>query len=173
MLIQDRRPIAYFTEKLNGADLNYPTYDKELNALVRILEAWQHYLWPKEFVIHSDYKKWCNDDIRNRTAATFIQSCWRRLLARKELQRLQKKAKELSIQLLGDLRTNHHEKRGNDTIQTRSNFDLDVKCAIIQFYGNSHNSQSNCWIGVKFYVESPNMFSRQSELGKASQYGST
>jgi hypothetical protein len=24
-------------------------------------------------------------DIRNKTAATFIQSCWRRLLARKEL----------------------------------------------------------------------------------------
>jgi hypothetical protein len=39
----------------------------------------------------------CNDDIRNKTAATFIQSCWRRLLARKELQRLQKEAKELSI----------------------------------------------------------------------------
>jgi len=57
-------------------------------------------------------------------------------LARKELQRLQKKAKELSIQLVGDLRTNHHEERRNDTIQTRSNFDLDVKCAIIQFYGN-------------------------------------
>jgi hypothetical protein len=32
-----------------------------------------------------------NDDIRNRTAATCIQSCWQRLLARKELQRLQKK----------------------------------------------------------------------------------
>ena len=41
--------------------------------------------------------------------------CWRRLLARKELQRLQKKAKELSIQLLGDSRTNHLEERGNDT----------------------------------------------------------
>ena len=27
----------------------------------------------------------CNDDIRNRTAVTFIQSCRRRLLARKEL----------------------------------------------------------------------------------------
>ena len=58
----------------------------------------------------------CNDDIRNRTAATFIQSCWRRLLVRKELQRLQKEAKELSIQLIGDLRTNHLEERGNDTI---------------------------------------------------------
>jgi hypothetical protein len=30
----------------------------------------------------------CNDDIRNRTAATFIQSYWRRLLARKELKKL-------------------------------------------------------------------------------------
>jgi hypothetical protein len=30
-----------------------------------------------------------NDDIRNRTAATFIQCCWQRLLARKELQMLQ------------------------------------------------------------------------------------
>jgi phage shock protein A len=56
----------------------------------------------------------CNDDIRNRTAATFIQSCWRRLLARKKIQRLQKEAKELSIQLVGDSRMNHLEKRGND-----------------------------------------------------------
>jgi hypothetical protein len=24
--------------------------------LVRILETWQHYLWPKEFVIHSDHE---------------------------------------------------------------------------------------------------------------------
>jgi len=30
-------------------------------------------------------------------------------LARKELQRLQKEAKEFSIQLVGDLRTNHLE----------------------------------------------------------------
>jgi hypothetical protein len=36
--------------------LNYPTYDKELYALVRALETWQHYLWPKEFVIHTDHE---------------------------------------------------------------------------------------------------------------------
>jgi hypothetical protein len=36
--------------------LNYSTYDKELYALVHILEIWQHYLWPKEFVIHSDHE---------------------------------------------------------------------------------------------------------------------
>jgi hypothetical protein len=51
VLMQDKRPIVYFSEKLNGAALNYPTYDKELYALVRTLEMWQHYLWPKEFVI--------------------------------------------------------------------------------------------------------------------------
>ncbi|RVW59412.1 Transposon Ty3-I Gag-Pol polyprotein [Vitis vinifera] len=39
-----------------GATLNYPTYDKELYALLRALETWQHYLWPKEFVIHTDHE---------------------------------------------------------------------------------------------------------------------
>jgi len=56
VLMQDKRPIAYFSKKLNGTTLNYLTYDKELYALVRTLEMWQHYLWPKEFVIHSDHK---------------------------------------------------------------------------------------------------------------------
>jgi hypothetical protein len=35
VLMQNRRPIAYFSEKLNGAALNYPTYDKERYALVK------------------------------------------------------------------------------------------------------------------------------------------
>ena len=41
---------------MSGTILNYSTYDKELCALVRTLETWQHYLWPKEFVIHSDHE---------------------------------------------------------------------------------------------------------------------
>ena len=51
--MQDGKPVAYFSEKLSGPILNYSTYDKELYALVRTLEMWQHYLWSKEFVIHS------------------------------------------------------------------------------------------------------------------------
>jgi hypothetical protein len=47
--MQDRRPIAYFSKKLNGAALNYPTYDKELYVLIKTLDTWQHYLWPMEF----------------------------------------------------------------------------------------------------------------------------
>ncbi|XP_042466500.1 uncharacterized protein LOC122049106, partial [Zingiber officinale] len=56
VLMQEMRLIAYFSEKLSGATLNYPTYDKEMYALVRALETWQHYLWPKEFVIHTDHQ---------------------------------------------------------------------------------------------------------------------
>ena len=56
VLMQKKRPTTYFNEKLNGAALNYPTYDKEFYALVRALETWQHYLWPKEFVIHTDHE---------------------------------------------------------------------------------------------------------------------
>jgi hypothetical protein len=41
---------------LSGPSLNYSTYDKELYALVRTLETWHYYLWPKEFVIHSDHE---------------------------------------------------------------------------------------------------------------------
>jgi hypothetical protein len=55
VLLQEGKPIAYFSEKLSGPLLNYLTYDKELYALVRVLVTWQHYLWPKEFVIHSDH----------------------------------------------------------------------------------------------------------------------
>ncbi|KAI3445228.1 hypothetical protein Pfo_001893 [Paulownia fortunei] len=55
VLMQGGRLIAYFSEKLSGVTLNYPTYDKELYALVRALETWQHYLRPKEFVIYTDH----------------------------------------------------------------------------------------------------------------------
>jgi hypothetical protein len=56
VLIQGGKPVALFSEKLHGPTLNYSTYDKELYALVRVLQTCQHYLWSKEFVIHSDHE---------------------------------------------------------------------------------------------------------------------
>jgi hypothetical protein len=63
VLMQEKRLIASFSEKLNGARLNHSIYDKEFYALIRALEVWQHYLLLKEFVIHTDheslkYLKW-------------------------------------------------------------------------------------------------------------------
>ena len=45
-------PRCIFSEKLDRACLNDPIYKKKV--VVRILKVWQQYLWPKEFVIHSD-----------------------------------------------------------------------------------------------------------------------
>jgi hypothetical protein len=56
VLLQEGQPIAYLSENLSGPSMNYSTYDKKLYALVCVLETWQHYLWPKEFVIHSDHE---------------------------------------------------------------------------------------------------------------------
>ncbi|XP_073120147.1 uncharacterized protein [Henckelia pumila] len=40
VLTQGGQPVEYFSEKLSGASLNYPIYDKEFYALVRVLETW-------------------------------------------------------------------------------------------------------------------------------------
>ncbi|WVZ76976.1 hypothetical protein U9M48_024884, partial [Paspalum notatum var. saurae] len=61
VLLQEGKPVAYFSEKLNGPSLNYSTYDKELYALeahggrlmghfgvkktTEVLTA--HFFWPK------------------------------------------------------------------------------------------------------------------------------
>jgi hypothetical protein len=44
VLLQERKPVVYFSKKLSGPVLNYSTYDKELYALVRCLETWQYCL---------------------------------------------------------------------------------------------------------------------------------
>jgi hypothetical protein len=45
VLLQEGKPVAYFSENLSGPSLNYSTYDKELYALLRVLETWQYYLF--------------------------------------------------------------------------------------------------------------------------------
>ncbi|RDX91215.1 hypothetical protein CR513_26829, partial [Mucuna pruriens] len=42
VILQEGHPIAYFGEKLQGAQLNHSTYDRELYDLVRALQTWQH-----------------------------------------------------------------------------------------------------------------------------------
>ena len=80
VLSQGGRPVAYFSEKLRGAQLNYPVYDKELYAVIRCLQTWQHYLMAKEFVIYSDHEslKYISGqkrlDKRHAKWSTFMES---------------------------------------------------------------------------------------------------
>ncbi|RDY00765.1 hypothetical protein CR513_16017, partial [Mucuna pruriens] len=45
VLLQQRHPIAFFSEKLKGAQITYSTYYKELNALVQALQFLEQFLY--------------------------------------------------------------------------------------------------------------------------------
>ena len=44
VLMQEKKSIDYFSEKLNGVSLKYLIYVEELYALVRALQKWKRYL---------------------------------------------------------------------------------------------------------------------------------
>jgi hypothetical protein len=48
------KPICYHYDMFHGGFLNYPTYDKELYALVQDVKKWKHFLMGKETIIHID-----------------------------------------------------------------------------------------------------------------------
>ena len=47
VLMQHKKPICYHTETFSKTIINYPTYDKELCALVQSVKKWKHYLMGK------------------------------------------------------------------------------------------------------------------------------
>ena len=55
VLSQHGRPVAFFSEKLSGAQLRYSTYDVEFCAVVQAVKHWRHYLFHSEFVLYTDH----------------------------------------------------------------------------------------------------------------------
>jgi hypothetical protein len=56
VLMQYRKPIYYHSETFNQTVVSYPTYDKELYALVQSIKKWKHYLLGKETIIHTNHQ---------------------------------------------------------------------------------------------------------------------
>jgi hypothetical protein len=54
VLMQEGRPIAYYSQGLKGKNLFLSTYEKELLALVLSIKKWRPYLLDKAFVIKTD-----------------------------------------------------------------------------------------------------------------------
>jgi hypothetical protein len=56
VLMQHIKPICYHSETFTTTVINYPTYDKEMYALVQSVKKWKHYLMGKETIIHIDHQ---------------------------------------------------------------------------------------------------------------------
>jgi len=56
VLMQHGKPICYNSETFIFVVVNYPTYNKELYALVQHVKKWKYYLMGKEIVTHTNHQ---------------------------------------------------------------------------------------------------------------------
>ncbi|WVZ49174.1 hypothetical protein U9M48_000551 [Paspalum notatum var. saurae] len=56
VLMQEGKVIAYASRQLRKHELNYPTHDLELAAVVHALKIWRHYLYGQRCEIYIDHK---------------------------------------------------------------------------------------------------------------------
>ncbi|WVZ50491.1 hypothetical protein U9M48_001737 [Paspalum notatum var. saurae] len=56
VLMQEGKVITYASRQLRKHDVNYPTHDLELAAVVHTLKIWRHYLFGNRCEIYTDHK---------------------------------------------------------------------------------------------------------------------
>ena len=56
VLMQDHKVIAYGSRQLKPHELNYPTHDLELAAVVYALKQWRHFLYGAKCELYADHK---------------------------------------------------------------------------------------------------------------------
>ena len=54
--MQHGRVVAYASRQLRPHEMNYPTHDLELAAIIFALKIWRHYLCGERFQIYTDHQ---------------------------------------------------------------------------------------------------------------------
>ena len=55
VLTQQGHRVAYHSDTLSDTIRKYPTYEKEMYAIVQACRQWKHYILGKEKIIHTDH----------------------------------------------------------------------------------------------------------------------
>lgn len=74
VLSQNHKPLAYFSQALQGKNLLLSTYDKELLALILSVKKWRQYLLGTRFTVKTDHKSLQN--LWNQKIVTPAQQRW-------------------------------------------------------------------------------------------------
>ena len=90
-------------------------------------------------IIQKYVRKWLvrRTYLKFLSVTSFIQCCWRKVLAIKEFRRFKQKATKVAINPIQDSRANLLEEGGNDTVQlcdttqVRSDLDFGIKNATV------------------------------------------
>ncbi|CAL2254404.1 unnamed protein product [Prunus armeniaca] len=56
VLSQDKRPVAFVSEKLSEACQKWSTYDQEFYAVVQAMKQYEHYLVQQKFVLYTNHR---------------------------------------------------------------------------------------------------------------------
>ncbi|KAG8483064.1 hypothetical protein CXB51_021936 [Gossypium anomalum] len=56
VLMQEGKVVAYASRQLKPHEVNYPTHDLELAAVIFALKIWRHYLYGERCIIYTDHK---------------------------------------------------------------------------------------------------------------------
>jgi len=54
VIVQDGRPVAFESKKLNETERRWPTHEKEMWAVIHCLKTWGHYIGSKDVVVWTD-----------------------------------------------------------------------------------------------------------------------
>jgi hypothetical protein len=84
VLMQEGHVIAYASRQLRKHELNYPTHDLELAAVVHALKIWRHYIMGTKCQVYTDHKSLKH--IFTQKDLNLRQRCWLELIKDYDLE---------------------------------------------------------------------------------------